>query len=344
MKKILLPVIGIFLLLAGCAPRMNILTIMTHDSFAISEKLVADFEQENQVKLVFLSSGDSGSALNKAILSKNSPLADVFFGVDNTLLSLALEEGIFEPYSSPLLDKVPDEMELDTEHHVLPVDYGDVCINYDKNWFAEHDLPVPIVLEDLLKPEYRGLMVVENPATSSPGMAFLLATIYTYGEEGFENYWAALRNNEVVVAEGWETAYYTYFSGSSGRGPQPLVVSYASSPVAEFMYADPPVAEAQTASIVSAGACFRQVEFAGILAGTPRRALAEKFIDFLLGVPFQEDIPLQMFVYPVNQSARWPDVFTQWTQVVESPATLDPILVAENREEWITAWREIVLR
>ena len=271
MKKILLPILILFLLLAGCASRQETLTIMTHDSFSISEELVADFERENQVQLVFLASGDSGAALNKAILSKNAPLADIFFGVDNTFLSRALDEDIFEPYISPLLDQVADEMELDPEHNVVPVDYGDVCINYDKNWFEEHGLMIPTSLDDLLKPEYRGLLVVENPATSSPGLAFLLATIFTFGEDGFEDYWTALQDNDVVVADGWETAYYTHFSGSSGRGPQPMVVSYASSPVAEFIYADPPVTVAQTASIVAAGTCYRQVEFTGILAGTTRR-------------------------------------------------------------------------
>ncbi len=235
-------------------------------------------------------------------------------------------------------------MELDPGHRVVPVDYGDVCINYDIVWFKDHGLSVPATLDDLLKPEYRGLLVVENPATSSPGLAFLLATIYTYGEDGFENYWSALRENDVVLADGWETAYYTYFSGSSGRGPQPMVVSYASSPAAEVIYSDPPVSEAQTASIVSPGTCYRQIEFAGILAGTRMRSMAERFIDYMLGKNFQEDIPLQMFMYPVNQAAEWPTEFIQWTQVVDSPAILDPSIVASHREAWIAAWTETVIR
>jgi thiamine transport system substrate-binding protein len=331
-------------LLASCAPAGPVtLTVMTHDSFAVSEDVVAAFEQANNVEIVFLAGGDTGEALNKAILSKNAPLADVFYGVDNTFLSRALEEGIFEAYESPLLATIPDEFELDPSHRALPVDFGDVCINYDKAWFAGRSLPVPQTLADLLAPEYRGLLVVENPATSSPGLAFLLATIAEYGDPGYLDFWADLRDNGVTVVDGWSTAYYTNFSGSSGRGPQPMVVSYASSPAAEFIFADPPVEEAPTASILGPGACYRQIEFVGILSGTQNRSLAEKFVDYMLDAPFQEDVPLQMFVYPVNSSAALLPEFIQWAQVAEQPAALDPALVAANRDEWIARWTEILL-
>ncbi|MBI4731745.1 MAG: thiamine ABC transporter substrate-binding protein [Chloroflexi bacterium] len=320
------------------------LTVMTHNSFAISETVLAAFEQANNVEVVFLASGDSGAALNKAILSKNAPFADVFYGVDNTFLSRALDEGIFEPYASPLLAEVPDEFELDPEHQALPVDFGDVCINYDKAWFAARSLQVPATLEDLLEPEYSGLLVVENPGTSSPGLAFLLATIAHFGEDGYLEYWSALRGNGLAVVDGWETAYYTNFSGSSGNGPQPMVVSYVSSPAAEVIYADPPVDEAPTASILGPETCYRQVEFVGILAGTKHRDLAQRFVDFMLDVQFQQDIPLQMFMYPVNPAAQLPPEFVQWAQVAEQPASLDPALIAANRDAWITAWTETVLR
>jgi len=333
------------LLLASCTPKdgPSTLTVMTHDSFSISEEVLSAFEQANHVDVVFLASGDSGAALNKAILSKDAPLADVFYGVDNTFLSRALEAGIFEPYDSPMLASIPAEFQLDPTQAVLPVDYGDVCLNYDKAWFAANGLEVPATLDDLLKPEYNGLLVVENPATSSPGLAFLLATIAQYGDPGYLAYWAALRANGLTVVDGWNTAYYTNFSASSGRGPQPLVVSYASSPAAEVIYADPPVDESPTASVLGPGTCFRQIEFVGILAGTQNRALAEKFVDFMLSQEFQEDIPLQMFMYPVNPAAQLPPEFVQWAQVADMPAALDPALIEVNRDAWIAAWTETVL-
>ncbi len=343
------------ILLAACAPAATPtpaatpsgpveLAVMTHDSFAVSEDLVRSFEQANNAKLTFIKSGDTGAALNRAILTKSSPQADVFYGVDNTFLSRALKEDIFEPYAPPGLADIPAAFKLDPSNRALPVDYGDVCINYDKAYFAGKNLPVPQSLEDLAKPEYKGLLAVENPATSSPGLAFLLATIAHFGPQKYLEYWNSLVSNQVAVVNDWETAYYTNFSGSSGKGPQPMVVSYASSPAAEVIYAETPPADAPTASITAPGTCFRQVEFVGILKGTAKRALAEKFVDFMLSVPFQEDVPLQMFVYPVNEQAALPDAFTQYAAVAEQPASLPPDEVAANREAWIQAWTEAVLR
>lgn len=341
------------LLAAACAagteppaatPEPVTLKVMTHDSFRISEGLVTEFEQANNVKLAFLPSGDTGGALNKAILTKEAPLADVFYGVDNTFLSRALQEDLFEPYASPLLAAIPAAFKLDAENRALPVDYGDVCINYDKAYFADKNLAVPQSLEDLVDPAYKGLLVVENPATSSPGLAFLLATIAHFGPDGYLAYWQQLKENGVVAVNDWETAYYTNFSGSSGKGPQPMVVSYASSPPAEVIFAETPLTDAPTASIVAPGTCFRQIEFVGILKGTQQRALAEKFVDFMLSTPFQEDMPLQMFVYPVQPDAKLPEEFVKYAQTPEQPASLDPEEIAANRQAWIEAWTETVLK
>ena len=350
MKKLARLFVSFFFVLTACTSQATetplsspqTLTVMTHDSFSVSEAVVNSFEEANDAEVVFLQSGDAGSVLNRAILTRDAPLADLLFGVDNTFLSRALQEDIFEPYESPLLDEIPDQYQLDESSRALPVDYGDVCINYDKAYFAENDLAVPQSLEDLTKPEYAGLLVVENPATSSTGLAFLLATVAHSGDS-FTEYWQALRDNDVVVVDGWETAYYNNFSGSSGRGPQPMVVSYGSSPAAEVIFAEPPLDEAPTASILGPDTCFRQIEFVGILKGTQNRALAEKFVDFMLSPQFQEDVPLQMFVYPVHPEATLPDAFTRYAQAPEQAASLPPEEIAANRDAWIEAWTETVL-
>ena len=341
MKKILLFTVYC-LLFSACAPKgPATLTVMTHDSFAISEDVVTAFETANNVDVVFLQSGDAGTMLNKAILAKDAPLADVMFGVDNTFLSRALEADIFDAYQSPALNDVPAEFVLDSSFRALPVDYGDVCINYDKKYFAENNLAVPASFEDLAKPEYKGLLVMENPATSSPGLAFMLATRAYFGDS-FLDYWQSLKDNGVVVVDGWETAYYTNFSASSGQGPHPMVVSYASSPAAEVFFATEPPADAPTASIVASGMCFRQIEFVGILKNGQNRDLAEKFVDFMLGKQFQEDMPLNMFVFPVNKTAKLPEVFTQHAQVAEQPAGISYNEIASNRDKWIEAWAEVM--
>ena len=332
--------------LAGCiaAPKGPVtLTVMTHDSFAASTSVIAAFEKADNVKVVFLKSGDAGAALNKAILTKDAPLADVFYGVDNTFLSRALDSGIYLPYASPVLAQIPGQFKLDPQNRASPVDYSDVCITYDKAYFATHNMPVPVTLADLAKPEYKNMLVMENPATSSPGLAFLLATIKQFGINGYLDYWKSLRTNGMVVVDGWETAYYTNFSGSSGHGPQPLVVSYASDPAAEVVNATTKLTDSPVGSIFGPGTCFRQIEFVGILKGTRQLALSEKFVDFMLGRQFQQDMPLQMYVYPVNTSANLPDAFVKYAQIVAQPAELDPGMIASNRDQWIQAWTQVVL-
>jgi len=330
------------LILASCAPTSTepqTITILTHDSFAIGEETIKAFEAENNAKVVFLQSGDAGAVLNQAILTKDAPVADILFGVDNTFLSRALDADIFEAYQSPILADIDVEFKIDSSNRALPVDYGDVCINYDKAYFAENNLAVPLSFEDLAKPEYKDLLVVENPATSSPGLAFLLATRAHFGD-GYLDYWKSLKDNGVVVVDGWETAYYTNFSASSGKGPQPMVVSYASSPAAEVFFASEPLTESPTASIVASGTCFRQIEFVGILKNGQNNDLAQKFVDFMLSQQFQEDMPLNMFVYPVNKNAKLPEVFVKYAQVAESPAVLSYSEIASNRDAWIESWTE----
>ncbi len=320
----------------------QLLRVMTHDSFAISEEVIKTFESQHNAVVQILPSGDAGTALNKAILSKGNPIADVFYGVDNTFLSRALAQDIFEPYASPMLADIPAEFRLDNQNRALPVDYGDVCPNYDIAFFKNKGLTPPQNLEELLKPEYKGMLVVQNPATSSPGLAFLLATIGHFGENGYLDYWKGLVANDVLVVNDWNSAYYNEFSAHDGS--RPLVISYSSSPPAEVIFADPPVQLAPTAVIIGSGACIRQVEFAGILTGAKNVELARQWIDFMLSPTFQEDLPLQMFVYPVNSKAVLPEQFIRFANQPAETSQVDPQDIETNRERWIAAWTEIVLR
>jgi len=327
----------------ACTPKgPDTLTVMTHDSFAISEDVLAAFQNQYDIEVQFIEAGDTGTAVNKAALAKDKPLADVFYGVDNTFLSRALDEGIFEVYESPLLGDIPDEFKLDPENRALPVDFGDVCLNYEVAYFQENDLAPPQTLEDLLKPEYGGLLVVENPATSSPGLAFLFATVGHFGADGYLEFWQGLVENDLKVVNDWETAYYSEFS--QWGGTRPIVVSYGSSPPFEVIFAEQPLDEPPTAAVTGAGSCFRQIEFVGILKGTANRELAEKWIDFMLSPTFQEDIPLQMYVFPVNPNAELDETFQRYLTIPDAPAFLSPADIAAHREQWINAWTETVLR
>ncbi len=317
--------------------------LMTHDSFDISAGLLTTFEAETGIHVEVFKAGDGGEALNKAILSRDAPLADVFYGVDNTFLQRALDNDIFLPYESPALADINDTLELDPQYHALPVNYGDVCLNYDVAWFAAEGMPPPAGLADLADPAYAGLTVVQNPATSTPGLAFLLATVEAFGEPGYLAFWEQMVANDVLVSDGWEEAYYTHFTAAS-EGDRPIVVSYASSPVAEVYFAETPPAAPPTATVTADGSCFRQIEFIGILRGTGIETEARQVVDFMLSKELQEDIPLKMFVYPANTSAALPDVFIAHSHTPIAPVQMPPDRIAANREAWVQAWTEIVLR
>jgi thiamine transport system substrate-binding protein len=316
--------------------------LLTHDSFDISADTVAAFEAQTGHTLEILKGGDAGQMLNQAILARGNPVADVIFGIDNSFLSRALTAGILVAYPSADLADVPIGLQLDPQRRALPVDYGDVCLNYDRAWFAARNLTPPASLAELTDPAWANLLAVPNPATSSPGLAFLLATVALYGEDGFRSYWEGLRANGVRVENGWSAVYYTAFTLYGGD--RPIVVSYATSPAAEVWFADPQPDTPPTGAVVAAGTCFRQVEFAGILAGTKQEKAAQQLLDFMLGETFQADIPLHMFVWPANESADVPEIFVRHARKSAEPLTLDPDTITANRERWIESWSRIVLR
>ncbi|KOG52065.1 ABC transporter substrate-binding protein [Streptomyces griseoflavus] len=321
-------------------------TLVSHDSFNASKSVLEEFTKQTGYKVNVLKGGDAGKAVNQAILSKDNPQGDVFFGIDNTLLSRGLKAGIFSPYEAKGLESVPEELQLDkAEHRVTPVDYGDTCVNYDRAYFAEHKIAPPRTFDDLLKPEYKGLLVTENSATSSPGLAFQLGTIAKYGESGWQDYWKKLKANGVEVVDGWEQAYNERFSGSAagkGKGDKPLVVSYASSPPVEVLGKKPEPKEAPTG--VATGTCFRQTEFAGLLKGAGNEKGGKALLDFLLSKKFQEDVPLQMFVNPARSDAKVPELFTKYGEKIDKPGTVAPEAITENREKWIKQWSSLVLK
>ncbi|MFK4147449.1 thiamine ABC transporter substrate binding subunit [Streptomyces sp. NPDC004065] len=322
-------------------------TLVSHDSWAASKSVVADFEKSSGYKVRVLKDGDAGQAVNKAVLTKDNPQGDVFFGVDNTLLSRALDNGLFQPYEAKGLDAVGAAYRLDKDkHRVTPVDYGDICVNYDKKYFADHKLTPPSSFDDLVKPEYKNLLVTENAATSSPGLGFLLGSAARYGDDGWPEYWKKLKANGVKVVDGWEQAYNEEFSGSAGgrkaKGDRPLVVSYASSPPAEVVYADPRPKTAPTG--VAAGTCFRQIEFAGLLSNARNAEGGKAFLDFLISRKFQQDMPLNMFVYPVTDKAAVPAEFTRFGPPAEHPETMAPDRIAAHRDQWVKSWTSLVLK
>ncbi len=322
------------------------LTLLAYESFPTEPDgpiavALDEFSAQTGIDVAVVISGDTGTMLSKAALTAGNPEADVMWGIDNTFLSRAVDAEVFEPYEAVGLDAIPVEFtSLVPNAEATPVDFGDVCVNYDISALANDGIDPPTSLADLTQPQFAGKLVVENPATSSPGLAFLLATIAQFGEEGWEQYWQQLRANDIEVVSGWSDAYYSEFSGAGGD--RPLVVSYGSSPPFEVIYAEPPLTEA--ASGVVESTCYRQVEFAGVLRGTDAPDNARALIDFLVSERFQREVALNLFVFPVNPAVELDQAFVDYATIPDAPTTIDPILIDTNRTEWIERWNAAVLR
>ncbi len=308
--------------------------LVTHDSFAVPEELIAAFEEETGYTLETRAPGDGGALVNQLILTKDAPLGDAVFGIDTTFATRAVEEGVLEPYTAE--GAVPG-YDVDDAGSLTAIDLGDVCINVDREWFAEAGVPEPTTLEDLTDPAYRDLLVVTNPATSSPGLAFVLATVGAFGEDGWLDYWAALRDNGMRVAAGWSDAYYVDFSGPSSEGDRPLVLSYASSPPYEVPEG---ATEAPTGTLLDT--CFRQVEYAGVLAGAANPDGARAVVDWLLSPEVQAAIPENMYMYPVTD-VELPATWAEFAPLAPEPFHVEPDVISENRDAWIEQWTDTVV-
>ena len=319
------------------------LTLLAHDSFTPSEGIFDAFTAETGITVNVVRSGDAGELVSKAALTAGNPEGDVLWGVDNTLLSRALDADMFESYQTPNLAFMSESLMRNIPgHEVTPVDTGDVCINYDIAWFTDNNIAPPMSLDALASSTYANLLVVPSAITSSPGLAFFLATVAEFGEDGWQEYWKSLRENGVLVVDGWTQAYSTEFSGSSGKGERPIVVSYSSSPAAEVLFADPPTDVAPTG--VAPLTCFEQIEYAGILRGTNHKAEAQLLIDYLTGTTFQSDLPLTQFVFPVHADATIPESFTRYISRPERALTIEYSVIAENRAAWLDEWSTIVFK
>ena len=310
------------------------LTVVTHNSFAIPEDLKAQFAADSGLDVTYVAPGDGGALVNQLILTKDAPLGDVVFGIDNSFSSRAVEEGVITDYDT---DALPASASQFDATNLTPIDFGDVCINADLQWFKDNDIAVPTTLEDLVQPEYKDLLVVSNPASSSPGLSFLLATIATRGEDGYLDYWGQLVDNGVQVVQGWSDAYYTEFSGADGNGPRPLVVSYATSPAYTV-----PEDGTESTTVALLGTCYRQIEYAGVIQGARNELGAQQFIDFLLSDDVQSSIPENMFMYPVTD-VDLPQEWVDFAPLSDHTLALDDAKTSAHRDEWIKAWTAKVI-
>ena len=313
--------------------------LVTHESFSLPKALQKQFEQESGYELEVRAAGDAGTLTTKLAVTADNPTGDAAFGVDNTFASRALDEGVFDTAGVELPAGVADfVVPGDDGERMVPVDTGNVCVNVDTAWFAEHDLAPPTSLADLTDPAYEGLFVTPSALSSSPGLAFLMATVAAYGED-WPGYWEDLLANDALVVDGWTDAYFTDFTAGSTDGTRPVVLSYDSSPA---FTVPKDGGDSTTAALLDT--CFRQVEYAGVLAGADNPDGARALVEFLLGADVQAALPESMYVFPVRDGIALPPDWEAYAEQPSDPYVLDPAEIAAGRDGWLEQWRDISTR
>jgi thiamine transport system substrate-binding protein len=310
--------------------------LVTHDSFVLPKKVIAQFEQQSGYHLVVHASGDGGTLTNKLVLTQGDPTGDVAFGVDNTFATRALDAGVFAPYDVTLPPGASQYLIPGDDHRLAPIDNGNVCVNVDTGWFADHHVAPPRSLDDLVKPAYRGLLAVPGATTSSTGLAFLLGTIGKYGD-GWQGWWQKLVANDATITDGWSQAYETDFTQGGGHGKDPIVVSYDSSPAFTV-----PKGSSTSTTQALLDTCFRQVEYAGVLTGAANPKGAEAFVDFLLSPTAQKALPDSMYVFPVRRGTPLPSTWAKFAVQPQHPYAVSPADISAHRDTWLRQWSDIV--
>jgi len=315
--------------------------VATHDSWAMSKKVLEEFTAKTGYTVKIEPNGDAGQLTNKLVLTKGSPIADMTYGIDNTFASRAVDEGVLADYTPKDLPSSASSYALKDPadaRQLTPVDYGDVCVNIDDAWFKQHKVTPPRTLDDLTKPEYKGLFVTPGASSSSPGLAFLLTTIAAYGDH-WPDYWSKLMANGTKITSGWSDAYEVDFTAGGGKGDRPIVLSYSSSPP----FTIPKGASKPTTSALL-DTCFRQVEYAGVLKGAKNPAGAKAFIDFMTRKSFQRALPDNMYVYPVDRTVALPADWAKYAKTAPEPFTVPPAEIAKNRSTWLSQWSDVTTR
>ena len=300
-------------------------TVLTHDSFYLPEELIASFEASSGLDIEFLPVGDAGTLTNQVALTAGSPLGDAVYGIDNAFASRAVGSGALAPFA-------PDNEVESLDGLLTAIDFSDVCINVDITRYPQGG---PQDLADLTSPEYSGMLSVPNPTTSSPGLAFLLASYVEFGPQ-WEDFWRSLRDNNVKVTSSWSDSYFVDFSVPNYGGDRPFVVSYASSPPSEVIDGEP-------TSRALLDSCFRQVEYAGVLEGAQNPAGAQAVVEWLLSEEVQSALPESMYVYPIKNSVAIPQEWLDFAPLAAEPLTMTPENIDQVREDLLRRWEQIVL-
>lgn len=309
-------------------------TLVTHDSFKLDDALIAQLKKDTGITLKTVAADSGAKMVSQLTLKKDNPIGDAVYGIDTNVMGAVAKAGLVQDVNFAL----PESAKNFTDPKVpgaAPIDRGDVCLNYDIQYFKEKGLQPPASFDDLTKPEYKGMLVAEDPGESTTGLAYLTGTVQKYGN-GWEDYWKQLKANDVKVVSSWDTAYNVEFTAGEGKGTYPIVVSYASSP---SFSVNKEGTEAATAAVLAT--CYPQVEYAGVLTNAKNPEGAKKVVEWLLSKGVQEDIPNSMYMYPIDSTATIPDAMKKFAPLPSDTKPMDSDEVENQRADWVKTFKAV---
>ena len=327
MKKLLISLLAATAFV-GSASAKDALTVYTYDSFVAEwgpgAKIKAAFEKTCDCDVNFVGLGDGVAMLNKLKLEGKDTKADVVLGLDTNLTAEAKATGLFGKHGVDApTTLVPGGWKDDT---FLPYDYGYFAVVYN----TETVKTPPKSLDELVNGDAKVKIILEDPRSSTPGLGFLLWMKQVYGDKSADA-WKKLKPRILTTSASWDDAYALFTKGEA-----PLVFSYVTSP-AYHMIVDK--TEKYQAANFAEGH-YLQVEVAGLIEASTHKALAQKFMGFILTSGFQDEIPQNNWMMPAAKtSAALPPEFDR---LVKPSKTLlfSPEDVAKNRRVWIDEWQK----
>ena len=335
MKKnliILFVIISLFPLYSnGVKDEGNVLTVYAYDSFAgdwgPGASLIPRFEEETGIKVNLVSAGDAREMISRVKMEGDRTEADVIMGVSDDSAYEAYE--LLEPYESPMIGNIPENLIFDSQHRLIPFDYGAFAFVFD----SESGIRRPESLSDLASEEYENKVILIDPRTSSVGLGLLLWSYSIFGDgDEFVSWWEAMKDNALTVADGWSSAY-----GLFTEGEAPIVLSYTTSPVYHVLNED----TTRYQAVIFPEGHHSTIESIGLVATSQHKEEAKAFIDFIL-TEGQKDTAIANSMYPVNSKTELPDAY-DWAPVPETVFSMDPETVGANIDRWTSEWTQAMI-
>ncbi|MBJ23765.1 MAG: hypothetical protein CMB64_03760 [Euryarchaeota archaeon] len=337
---------------SGCVSESNEteLVIATYDVYALTDEMIGDFENQTGITVSMIKLDDAGSVLDYLIQNKGTETIDLAIGLDNTYLQTAIKQGVLTEHLANNLDNISqDALAPYNGPFAVPFDMGHVCLNYDSSIVDGQNMTVPTSLWNLTEEEWRGKVAIPSPITSSPGRAFMLATLDYFNSLGestseFEEWWSAMEENDVIITSGWSEAYETHYTGGYGEyeagyvGDAHITVSYCHSPGVESWYNGN---WTKSAALNLPKTSFFQVEYISSVMGGDQQSSA-LFIEFLLSEDINSNMPVQNSMYSVLEGFDLPEEngYLFHSIIPNEPSEISMIEIEENMESWLLLWNK----